>query len=523
VTETGARKWIITATVILASVIELIDTSIVNVALPQMMGNLGATLDEVAWVITAYVVANVIIVPMTGWLSARFGRRNYFAFSVILFTVASVFCGHATNIWELVFFRFVQGIGGGALLSTSQSILVETFPREQLSLANALFGMGVVTGPTLGPVLGGWITDNLSWPWIFYVNVPIGIAATILTLTFIRNSAFERSTKIVDWWGIGLLAAGIGCLQVVLERGERDDWFNSTRICVLAAIALVSLVAFIWHELTTAEPVVDLRVFKTRALSTGVLMSFILGFGLYGSVFIFPVFAQSLLGFTPTQTGFILMPSGLATAIMMPIIGSMVQRGVPPQLMTGAGFVIFFLFCWILSHSTLSTGEGDFALPLMMRGVGLALLFIPITNMSLRSLAPKDVPQGAGLTNMMRQLGGSFGVAIMATFVGKASWAHRTALLSHVQWTSPDVQARVATLMHGFQAAGSAPTVARQQAYAAIEGTVTRQTLLLTYMEAFRIVGVFFLFCVPLLLLMRKPSRATGVPAEPAPDATAMH
>ena len=515
------RNKLLIVTAVMASLLEIIDTSIVNVALPQMMGNLGATLDEVAWVITAYVVANVIIVPMTGWLSSRFGRRNYFAFSVMLFTVASVFCGHATNIWELVFFRFVQGIGGGALLSTSQSILVETFPREQLSLANALFGMGVVTGPTLGPVLGGWITDNLSWPWIFYVNIPIGIAATILTLTFIRNSAFERSTKVVDWWGIALLASGIGSLQVVLERGERDDWFNSTRICVLAAVAVTALVAFVWHELTTPEPVVDLRVFKTRALSTGVLMSFILGFGLYGSVFIFPVFAQSLLGFTPTQTGWILLPSGLATAVMMPIIGSWVQRGVPPQIMTGSGFVIFFLFCYILSRSTLATGAGDFALPLMMRGVGLALLFIPITNMSLRSLAPKDVPQGAGLTNMMRQLGGSFGVAIMATFVGKASWAHRTALLEHLQWTSPEVQQRLATLTHGFVAAGSPLTVARQQAYAAMEGLVTRQTLLLTYMEAFRIVGVFFLFCIPLLLLVGK---AAPRPASVAgPEASAMH
>jgi DHA2 family multidrug resistance protein len=308
---------------------------------------------------------------------------------------------------------------------------------------------------------------------------------------------------------------------VVLERGERDDWFSSTRICVLACVAAVALVAFVWHELTTAEPVVDLRVFKTRALSTGVLMSFILGFGLYGSVFIFPVFAQSLLGFTPTQTGWILRPSGLATAIMMPVIGNMVQRGVPPQIMTGSGFVIFFLFCYILSKSTLATGSNDFALPLMMRGVGLALLFIPITNMSLRSLAPKDVPQGAGLTNMMRQLGGSFGVAIMATFVGKASWAHRTALLEHVQWTSPDVQARLSALAHGFIAQGSPAVVAQQQAYAAMEGIVTRQTLLLTYMEAFRIVGVFFLFCIPLLFLVGKAApRPVG--AQQA-DSAAMH
>src|SRR5215471_17946981 len=230
--EQGARKWIITITVILASLIELIDTSIVNVALPQMMGNLGATLDDVAWVVTSYVVANVIVVPMTGWLSALFGRRNYFAGSIVLFTIASFFCGHATGIWELVVFRFIQGAGGGALLSTSQSILVETFPPEELGLANGLFGLGVVVGPTIGPTLGGWITDNYSWPWIFYVNIPIGIVAAFLTFSYIRDSQHAREIGSVDWLGIALLVVGIGSLQVVLERGESEDWFSKTYILV---------------------------------------------------------------------------------------------------------------------------------------------------------------------------------------------------------------------------------------------------------------------------------------------------
>src|SRR5436305_4089549 len=279
--QQGANKWLITVTVILASVIELIDTSIVNVALPQMMGNLGATLDQIAWVVTGYVVANVIVIPMTGWFASVFGRRNYFTGSLILFTIASFFCGHATGLWELVIFRFIQGAGGGAMLSTSQSILVETFPPEELGMANGLFGLGVVVGPTVGPTLGGWITDSYSWRWIFYVNLPIGILAALLALAFIPESGDTRKVTQVDWAGIALLVAGIGSLQIVLERGESEDWFAASYIIVLTVVAVLCLAAFIWRELTTEHPIVDLRVLKDRSLAVGTFFTFIMGFGLY--------------------------------------------------------------------------------------------------------------------------------------------------------------------------------------------------------------------------------------------------
>ncbi|MGE5276191.1 MAG: DHA2 family efflux MFS transporter permease subunit [Acidobacteriota bacterium] len=513
-TETGARKWIITLTVILASVIELVDTSIVNVALPQMMGNLGATLDEIAWVITAYVVANVIVVPMTGFLAALFGRVNYFAGSIVLFTVASFFCGHATNIWELVAFRFIQGMGGGALLSTSQSILVETFPPEELGLANALFGLGVVVGPTIGPTLGGWITDNYSWPWIFYVNIPIGIVATLLTLSFIREGRHGREVGSVDWAGIGLLVVGIGSLQIVLERGERDDWFAAPYIVVLSILSGLGIVGFLWRELTAEHPVVDLRVFRDRSLAVGTLFTFILGFGLYSSVFIFPVFVQNLLGFTAMQTGLILLPGGMATAFMMPIVGKLLQKKVPAQLMNALGFVCFFLFTDILSRSTLASGQHDFFWPLILRGMGLALLFVPLTTMALSGLRGKDIAQGAGLTNMMRQLGGSFGVALIATYIQKRSWSHRQGLLEHVSIYDPALRERFQAIVAGLMAKGSTLVEAQQQAYGAVEGMVARQTFLLTYMDAFRVVGVFFLCCIPLLLLFkrRKGGEAGGAP-----------
>jgi len=511
VSETGARKWIIVVTAILASLIELIDTSIVNVALPQMMGNLSATLDEVAWVVTAYVVANVIVVPMTGFLSRLFGRRNYFAGSIVLFTVASFFCGHATNIWELVAFRFIQGIGGGALFSTSQSILVETFPPEELGLANGLFGLGVVMGPTIGPTLGGWITDNYSWPWIFYVNIPIGIIATILSLSFIRGDREEGRAGSIDWAGIGLLVAGIGALQIVLERGERDDWFSATYIVVLTILAALGIGAFIWRELTAEHPVVELRVLKDRSLAVGTLFTFILGFGLYSSIFIFPVFAQSLLGFTAMQTGLILLPGGIATAIMMPIVGKLLQRRVPAQLMNALGFISFFIFTYLLSRSTLLSGRVNFFWPLIFRGVGLGLLFVPLTTLALSNLRGKDIAQGAGLTNMMRQLGGSFGVALIATFVEKRSWSHRQGLLEHVSIYDPAVRERLNAIVSALLAKGSTLLDAQRQAYGALEGIVTKQTFLLTYMDAFRIVGFFFLCCIPLLLLFKR-SRGTSAP-----------
>ncbi|HKV08702.1 MAG TPA: DHA2 family efflux MFS transporter permease subunit, partial [Thermoanaerobaculia bacterium] len=502
--QQGANKWIITITVILASMIELIDTSIVNVALPQMMGNLGATLDQIAWVVTGYVVANVIVIPMTSWFATVFGRRNYFVGSLVLFTIASFFCGHATTLWEMVLFRFLQGAGGGAMLSTSQAILVETFPPEELGLANALFGLGVVVGPTVGPTLGGWITDSYSWRWIFYVNLPIGVVAVLMAMAFIPAPKETRVIKKVDWAGIGLLVAGIGSLQIVLERGEAEDWFSARYIIVLTAVALSGIAAFIWRELTTANPVVDLRVLKDRSLAVGTLFTFIMGFGLYASVFIFPVFAQNLLGFTAMQTGLILLPGSIATGIMMPVVGRLLQKGVPPQLMNAAGFFCFFLFTWLLSHSTLASGRHNFFWPLILRGVGLGLLFVPLTTMALSNLKGKDIAQGAGLTNMMRQLGGSFGIALVATFIQHRSWTHRVNLLSNLSIYDPAVRERLAATTGGLMSRGSDFYDAQRQAYAALEGSVVRQTFLLTYMDAFRVVGVFFLCCIPLLLLFKR-------------------
>lgn len=501
--EQGFNKWIITFTVIMASLLELIDTTVVNVSMPQIMGNLGATLEDVGWVVTAYAVANVIILPMSGWLSAKFGRRNYFLFSIALFTISSFFCGNADNIWQLVIFRFIQGIGGGALLGTSQSILVETWPKEQLGMATAMFGLGVVVGPTLGPTLGGWITDHFSWPWIFYVNLPLGAIAILLTLSYIKNSTIVQKIGDVDWMGIFLLVLGVGSLQVVLEKGESEDWFATNYIIVLTITAILGLVLFVWHELTTEHPVVNLRILKNRELSIGMFTTFILGFGLFGSVFVFPIFCQNILGFTAQQTGELLIPGGLATIFMMPMVGKLLQRKFPPQIMATGGFIMFFIFTMLLSRSTLSSGESDFYLPLIIRGIGLSLLFVPLTTLALGSLSPENIAQGTGLNNMMRQLGGSFGVAIVTTFIHLRQAEHRSQLLTYVDQYNPAFNERYQGLYNNFIAKGFDAQRAHDLAFKAIDGTVLKQTYLMTYTDGFWFIGVFFIFCIPLLYLQR--------------------
>ena len=510
--ETGFRKWIIVVTVVFCCLLELIDTSIVNVALTQMMGNLSATQQEVSWVIASYAIANVIVIPMTGFLAEQFGRRNYYLASVILFTIASMACGQSSSLPELVIFRFIQGIGGGALMATSQAILIDTFPPKQLPLGQALFGMGVIIGPTIGPTLGGVIVDSsLGWPWIFYVNVPVGILASIFTVLFIRDperikNAIPRPLREIDWAGIGLLVLGVGSLQFVLEQGESNDWFDDKSIVLFTVLAIVGLVGFIWRELTAKAPIVDLRVLaKSRNLAVGAFLSFVLGFGLFASVFVFPIFTQRILGFSAEQTGWILLPGALASGFMMPIVGRMLMAGVPQKFMLPVGFAIFFGFTfWMGSRISPTAGEHDFFWPLIVRGVGLGLIFMPITTMSLAGLQGRDAGQAAGLTGMIRQLGGSFGVAIVGTYLERSIQNNRVALLPHLSLYNPETVQRLQGFTQSFMAKGYTMAQAQQQAYAAMEGMLMKQVSLITYTQIFYALGFFFISCVPLILLVKR-------------------
>jgi DHA2 family multidrug resistance protein len=498
--EHGLRKLIITITVVAAAIIELIDTSIVNVALNDMSGNLGATLEDVAWVVTAYAIANVIIIPMTSFLAARFGRRNYYIGSILLFTAASVACGNAHNIWELVAFRFVQGIGGGALLSTSQAILFETFTVAQRGFAASIFAVGLFVGPTIGPTLGGWIIDHYSWPWIFYINLPIGLVAALLSWLFVKEPSHARNAETIDWIGIGLLVAGLGALQTVLERGESEDWFSKRYIVVLSVVAAVSLVSFVVRELMADHPVVDLRVLRSRQLAICASLTFILGFSLYATVFIVPVFTQRLLGYTAMQTGLLFWPGSLVALFFLPLMGRLLMKGFPPQIMVVAGFAIVAVFAARLSLLDLSAQSSDFFWPIILRALGLSLVTIPLTQLAVSGLRQRDIPQGVALNNMMRQMGGSFGIAFINTFLDHRTAAHRLDLVTRLSPGDPATDTRLAQMTALLMAKGETAWEASRHALGLLEATVQRQSSLLSYLDAYRLVAFLSLACVPLIL-----------------------
>lgn len=505
--EYGFRRFIITITAVLCALLEIVDVTIVNVALNNMRGSLGATLTDVAWVITAYAIANVIVIPMTSWLSQQFGRRNYFAASIIIFTVASFLCGNATNIWELVAYRFIQGLGGGALLVTAQTIITESYPVAKRGMAQAIYGMGVIVGPTLGPPLGGYIVDHFSWPYIFYINIPIGIIATFLTIIFVRSPKYGDKLKAsqVDWWGIIFLSSFIGSLQFILEHGQQDDWFNNGTIVTLSVITVLGLLLFIWRELTYKHPIVNLRVLKDSNLKVGTIMCFILGFGLYGSTFIIPIYTQSVLGWSALDAGLLLIPSSITIGIMMPIIGKLIQRGISQTYMVAAGFLAFFIFTfWMRSVITPDTGVEHMYWPLILRGVGLGLLFVPISTLSLSTLKGKSIGEGAAFTGMMRQLGGSFGIAIITTFIARFNQEHRVNLVSHLDKTSFEVQQRVLMIQKGFMSKGYSANEALKKAYQAMDYGVMKQASVLSFMDIFMYLGILFLLCIPFILLIKK-------------------
>src|SRR5258707_3815914 len=501
-------KYLIAITVSLASVLELLDTSIVNVAIPHMMGNLGATLDQIACVSTGYIVANVIVLPITGWLSAYFGRRSYFAGSLALFTIVSFLCGNAGSLEALVFWRIIQGLGGGALLSTSQAILYEEFPREEFGTAMAIFGVGVMVGPTLGPTVGGWITDAYGWPWIFYINIPFGMLALALTMSFIQNSRHQEKVNRVDYIGLLLLALGIGTLQTMLERGERLDWFQSRSVIALAVISAASLVSFVWHELTTESPVVDLRILKSRQLAVGVVFGMVLGVCLYATVFVLPVYLQNLQHFTANQTGLVILPGALASAFTMATMGRTAGK-FDGRLSILAGVGVFALSMWKHAHFTTDSGMSDFFWPLIFRGIGLGLIFVPLTNLALADLPMSKIPNGTGLFNLMRQLGGSVGIALSATLVQRFTAIHRGDLIANVTQYSEATRERIAMITQAFIGRGDLPAIAQTKAIGFLNGVVTKQAMMLSFDQLFLLFGTAFVLSLPLLLLMH---RSRGMP-----------
>src|SRR5689334_5848391 len=512
----GATRWLILLGLITAAIMEVLDTTIVNVALPQMAGNLGATQQEISWVSTGYILSNVVVLPMTAFFTERFGRRRYLTASIILFAVASFLCGTSHSLVELVIWRIVQGAGGAALLSTAQATIRQIFPREQQGLVQAVFLLGVIVAPTLGPTLGGWITDNYTWNWCFFINVPIAIASVFLVTTFLKDPPGQRRRGQVDWLGISLLTVGLGALQYVLEEGNADDWFNDALILRLAIVATFCLVGMVWWELSSRNkhPVVNFRVLKNKELAASIFLFVALGFGLYGGVFIFPLFTQTILHFTPTETGLALLPGGIATAVTALICGRLLNGPKPlvdPRILIALGVAIFVAAMWDLGHLTTNAGEPDVRLALIIRGAGLGFLFTPINNVAYASLKPSEAQQAAGLINLARQLGGSFGIAILATYLTVHNQYHRVDLLANVYPGQRLMDERIQLLTANLIAHGYGPDAAHRGALALLDQQVTRQAAMLSYNDAWMLLLISFIVVAPAILMLR--SHKGGGPA----------
>ncbi len=482
---------LITVTVMLGLIMAIIDTTIVNVALNTIGGNLGATVDEVAWVATGYILASVVVMPLNGWLTALLGRKTFYAISLALFTVASLLCGTARSIWVLVFYRVIQGLGGGALQPTAQAIMFETFPPQRRGAAMAIFGMGAMVGPAIGPALGGWIVDNASWPLIFYINIPIGIAAFIMTLAFIPSPKYIAKPKGgIDWIGLGLLTAGLATLQFVLEQGERDEWFSSRAIVVCAAVSAFSLIVFVVKSLRDRYPIVDLKVFAFRSFSVGSFLGIIMGFGLYGTALVLPLFFQSLLGFTAFDTGLALMPGAFATALSMLIIGRILNR-IDGRWSIVFGTLLFAWSTWLLGGLTIQAGYWDVFWPRLIQGFALGFMFVPLTTISLLDVPIGELASATGIFTLLRQLGGSLGIAILTTML-----THQTA----VAW---NVLASGVTQTHGY-------TVGQ------LTQMVSQQSAMIAYDYLFRVTAIVFVLSTPLVFLIKRPRRAAATAPQPA-------
>ena len=510
---TGATKWILILTAISCALLELIDATIVNVSLREISGSIGATTTEIAWVVTAYAVSNVIIIPLTSMLSDFFGRKVYFTASVIIFTFSSLMCGMSTSLWMLVFWRFVQGLGGGGLLSTAQTIIIGAFPPEKISTANAIFGMGIILGPTFGPTLGGLITDNLSWNWIFFVNIPIGILATVLAWTYVGNRIGAVKPKRIDYWGILFLVISVGSIQFVLEEGTSKDWFQSSEIVIVSLMAFIGLIAFIIRELSIDYPAVNIGLYRSYNLALGSILNFLLGLMLFGSVFIFPLFVQISLGWTATQTGLFMIPGAIFTAFTMPMIGMMLGKGVNPKRIIIVGAVMTFFFLYILSFASPDSSERNFYFPFILRGIGMACMMSPILSLAISGLQGKDMAQAVGLSNMIRQLGGSVGIALINVFLINKNAEVRGNMLSYVTDYSQQTQERIMGIKQSFMLKGYSLQEAEMLANRSMEGVIFKQQALLSYVQGFFVVGISILLIIPVVLLIRykKPSGGAKV------------
>jgi DHA2 family multidrug resistance protein len=521
-----SQRWLIAVSVALGALLEIVDTSIVNVALPQMQASLGVTLSEVGWVITSYAIANVIILPLSAWLGDRFGKKRFFVFSLVAFVAASILCGLSQSLGMLVFARVAQGLFGGGLLAKAQSFLWETFPPEERGAAQALFGVVAIAGPAIGPTLGGYIVTNLDWRWIFFINLPIGIVAILMAATFLPEDGAAKDVGPVDWWSLVYLAVGLGALQTFLEEGYSESWFDSDFITICAVLSALTLLIFVHRQLTRPNPVVDLRILRYRSLWAGCLVSAVIGMGLYGAMFAVPIFAQSVMRYTSQQTGMLMLPGALASAFAMPLTAPLSKRFDARALVIVGSFIVIGALI-MLADLNPQTSEDSLYWPLIIRGFGTVMMFMPMSMATFGGVPVKDVGKATGLYNLTRQLGGSIGIAVLTTMLSSRQSFHRSVLVEKLSIADPHVQERVNQMSGLFVSKGADLASAKQQALTLLDGAINLQASVLSFADTFWFVAVIFLVTLPLVALLgngkRPPPKEaqTSAPAE-ADEAAAL-
>ncbi|MGA8153481.1 MAG: DHA2 family efflux MFS transporter permease subunit [Terriglobales bacterium] len=499
----AVNPWIVTFAVMLATFMEILDTTVVNVSIPHIAGNLAATVEEGTWVVTSYLVSNAIILPMSGWLANYIGRKRLLLTCVTGFTVTSLCCGLASSLSWLIFFRVLQGLTGGGLQPLAQAILLETFPKQKHGQAMAAFGIGILLAPILGPTLGGWITDNYTWRWIFYLNLPVGILSLFMMQRFIFDPPYIKRTEGgIDLWGIGFLALGLGTLQVVLDTGQRKDWFGSHYIRFFAVLCVGGLVALVIRELMAKRPIVDLRALRNRTFSAGVFLIGMLGFTLYSSLVLLPIYLQTLLGYPALNAGLALSPRGLGSLATTPLAGYLTGKMDPRRLLI-FGLVLGSITMFSLSGLNLNAGYWDIFWPQVFQGVALSFLFIPLMALSMASISKEKMGNATSIFNLMRNIGGSFGISIMTTFLSRRSQMHQNRLGERITAGNPTTARVLAGLQGWFQIRGADNYEASRRALGAVYGMVQRHAAMLSFVEAFWVMGVMFLAMLPFVFLLR--------------------
>jgi DHA2 family multidrug resistance protein len=506
------NKWAVAASVMLPVLIEIMDMTVVNVSLRHIQGSLSAGLEEVTWVLTSYLVSNAVVIPATGWVASLFGRKRYLIFSIILFSFSSFMCGAAPSLDTLLLFRVVQGVGGGALQPLSLAILLEAFPPSERGMAMAIFGMGVIFGPILGPILGGWITDNLTWRWIFYINIPIGVIAIILALMFIFDPPYIRRKAVkIDYLGLALLVLGIGSLQVMLDRGEMKDWFSSNQILVLAFTALICIVGLVVWELMTEDPVIDLRAFADRSFSVGNIVMFLGFFCFFGSIVILPIFLQDLMGYTAFLAGVVLGPSGMATLLTMPIIGKLIQR-VQARYLLGIGLLINSFALYLMSGFNLQVGFNYVLWTRVIQGFGLAFFFVPCGTVTLSTIPRERMGNATSLFNIIRNIGGSIGVAFATTLLSQRFQFHHSRLAENMSLLNERMLWAYYKISVALGIKGFDEFSANKGALGLLYSQLNLHARMLAFNDIFWLLAVILLLLTATLILVRPKDSPTVVP-----------